>query len=354
MLFVYDSSRVTDGCWICYRGYDSNSNYYDRMVWSNVELVAGAASGRYSIGFVGKDGKFYGIATTSGTGTSKTLNTNVEFDGTRVFYQLTATYAAGFSVGASACYSRYPGIDVRYSCNQGSWMTAQKPVYMILHPQTSGYFKLGATIFTQTLPTTEDNLCYMPVGIAYTTAKMVFEPKPIFFYYKDSALRVWTNAANADVDLSEYSTTTQMNAAIATAIAGVDVGVTSFNGSSGAVTYTAPVTSVNGSTGAVSVGTITGITMNGTSKGTSGVVNLGTVLTEHQDISGKADVSALAGYTPTSGFATVNGSSITGGGDVRIVATSGTITIDASPTSGSTNAVSSGGVYNIFDGGYYY
>lgn len=36
-------------------------------------------------------------------------------------------------------------------------------------------------------------------------------------------------------------------------------------------------------------GTITGITMNGTSKGTSGVVNLGTVITEHQDISGKAN-----------------------------------------------------------------
>lgn len=35
------------------------------------------------------------------------------------------------------------------------------------------------------------------------------------------------------------------------------------------------------------VGTITGITMNGTSKGTSGVVNLGTVITAHQDISGK-------------------------------------------------------------------
>ena len=36
-------------------------------------------------------------------------------------------------------------------------------------------------------------------------------------------------------------------------------------------------------------GTITGITMNGTSKGTSGIVNLGTVITEHQDISGKAN-----------------------------------------------------------------
>ena len=32
-------------------------------------------------------------------------------------------------------------------------------------------------------------------------------------------------------------------------------------------------------------GTITGITMNGSSKGTSGVVDLGTVITSHQDIS---------------------------------------------------------------------
>ena len=39
------------------------------------------------------------------------------------------------------------------------------------------------------------------------------------------------------------------------------------------------------------VGTITGITMNGASKGTSGVVDLGTVITQHQDISGKVDVS---------------------------------------------------------------
>jgi hypothetical protein len=41
-------------------------------------------------------------------------------------------------------------------------------------------------------------------------------------------------------------------------------------------------------------GTITGIKMNGTSKGTSGVVDLGTVITSHQDISGKADKSSLA------------------------------------------------------------
>lgn len=44
-------------------------------------------------------------------------------------------------------------------------------------------------------------------------------------------------------------------------------------------------------------GTITGITMNGASKGTSGVVDLGTVITSHQDISGKADkATTLSGY----------------------------------------------------------
>lgn len=42
----------------------------------------------------------------------------------------------------------------------------------------------------------------------------------------------------------------------------------------------------------IGAGAITGITMNGASKGTSGVINLGTVLTSHQDISGKADKSA--------------------------------------------------------------
>lgn len=159
-------------------------------------------------------------------------------------------------------------------------------------------------------------------------------------------------------------------------------------------------------------GTVTGVKMNGTTKGTSGLVDLGTVLTEHQDISGKqdvisdlatirsgasagatayqkpsggipktdlasavqaslgkadtalqthqdisgkADVSALAGYTPTSGFATINGASITGGGNVQIVAAEGqTITIDATPTSGSSNAVSSGGVFDAIEGGFYY
>ena len=44
-------------------------------------------------------------------------------------------------------------------------------------------------------------------------------------------------------------------------------------------------------------GTITGIKMNGASKGTSGLVDLGTVITAHQDISGKQDKSTAVTHT---------------------------------------------------------
>ena len=75
------------------------------------------------------------------------------------------------------------------------------------------------------------------------------------------------------------------------------VGVTSFNGETGAITYTAPVTSVNGQTGVVNLtiptvndSTVT-LTMNGNTVGIftlnkSGntTIDLGTVLTSHQSI----------------------------------------------------------------------
>lgn len=58
-----------------------------------------------------------------------------------------------------------------------------------------------------------------------------------------------------------------------------------------ALGYT-PYNSTNPNGYTSNTGTITGIKMNGASKGTSGVVDLGTVITSHQDISGKADKSA--------------------------------------------------------------
>lgn len=66
-------------------------------------------------------------------------------------------------------------------------------------------------------------------------------------------------------------------------------------------------------------GTVTGVKINGTTKNpTSGVVDLGTVITSHQDISGKQD-KLVSGTN----IKTINGISILGSGDITISGGSG-------------------------------
>lgn len=61
-----------------------------------------------------------------------------------------------------------------------------------------------------------------------------------------------TEVSQLDNDAG-YQTATQVSQSINSAISSIDVGVTSFNGEKGAITYEAPVTSVNGQIGAVQI-----------------------------------------------------------------------------------------------------
>ena len=65
-------------------------------------------------------------------------------------------------------------------------------------------------------------------------------------------------------------------------------------------------------------------------------------------------VNALSAYIPATQFATTNGSVITQGGNIQVLVPQGAITIDAAPSPNSQNAVSSGGVYDAIEGGFYY
>lgn len=72
--------------------------------------------------------------------------------------------------------------------------------------------------------------------------------------------------------------------------------------------------------------------------------------TSENPVQNKVVTSALNTKQDSSQLATINGSRIDQGGNVTIVAAEGqTITIDAAPTQGSNNAVSSGGVYNAIN-----
>ena len=54
------------------------------------------------------------------------------------------------------------------------------------------------------------------------------------------------------------------------------------------------------------IGTITGITMNGSSKGTSGVVDLGTVITEHQSLTNYVQKNNTSGLLKNDGTVDTN------------------------------------------------
>lgn len=60
------------------------------------------------------------------------------------------------------------------------------------------------------------------------------------------------------------------------------------------------------------IGTLTGVIMNGINRGTSGTIDLGSVITSHQDLSGKQDV--LVNGT---NIKSINGQSVLGSGDIN-------------------------------------
>ena len=104
-------------------------------------------------------------------------------------------------------------------------------------------------------------------------------------------------------------------------------------------------------------GTITGITMNGASKGTSGVVDLGTVITSHQDISGKLDKTGgtvtgtlvLSKNTDLSGTANNSPALIIGG-----AATAEHIEIDSNEIQAKATGTTTSNLYINGDGGNVY
>ena len=91
-------------------------------------------------------------------------------------------------------------------------------------------------------------------------------------------------------------------------------------------------------------GTVTSVKINGTNKNPSnGVVDLGTVITAHQDISGKQD-KLISGTN----IKTINNQSLLGSGNINISAPS--ITVDTSMSNTSTNPVQNKVIKAYIDG----
>lgn len=265
MMFVYSTALNNgDGGWWIYRGYDANTNTIGYQIRSNSSsLPMTSIVYRYRLLFTSGDGTKF-VPANNSTSTNATSARTVCQDkinpfGRIVYYGTTASVAAGSRPSTSYLWDMYT-VTLGYSFQKSPnyVLTLWKPVYLKCAPQTDGSAIIDSTTpFVQDLPTTEDGKIYIHLGVAYSETQIELLLHHPVYWYKDGMIRPYTNASQSSGG-AVSSVNGQTGAVVLDAD---DVGalpdnttyVSSFNGSTGAVTYTAPVTSVNGSTGAVTV-----------------------------------------------------------------------------------------------------
>lgn len=217
-LFVYDSTRVTGGCWVLYRGYDSNTNTIGYQLRTNSTVLKTADKTRYyRMLFSSPDGTHW-IPANTGTDNSatstKTVNQRpIDPHGRIVYLGNSTSYSAEADISSSAVWDQYT-FALGYSFNRtGSalTLTTKAPVYVKCAPQSDGSAIIDSTTpIVQALPSTEDGKIYIWLGVAYSGTNIeLFEWHPVY-YYKNGAIRIWTNA-EALPTLSTVATTGDYN-----------------------------------------------------------------------------------------------------------------------------------------------
>ena len=193
MLFVYNSSRVSGGCWDIFYGYNSDTNTLAYNV--RVGATPPATSNKlvkYGIAFTKTDGNLLSSNTTGTTVTSKAL-TSVAFDPyAPMYYYPTTAVAANAVPAASYTYQQYSTVDLRYAFNAGATLVAGDPVYMRCVPQSDGTVKLdGNNCIVQALPSTDDSKVYIYLGYAYSTTNIFFDIKHPVYCIRDGKREFW-------------------------------------------------------------------------------------------------------------------------------------------------------------------
>lgn len=220
--FTYDGTY-----WVVEMIYNTNTNTYAYKVYlTDAKRKVYTASGRYMICFTrDEDYILPATAVDNTTGTSKALTTEA-FDpfGNIFYYNSKTALAANAVIANSTLEFLTPAIDLRYSFNTGSTLTANKLVYVVCDPQSNGKVKLATTVnsgtppITQSLPSSADNKVYILLGVAYDTYRIcLLENHPVY-YYADGALRLWTNPASngssdksVQIPLSNFTYTAAMS-----------------------------------------------------------------------------------------------------------------------------------------------
>jgi hypothetical protein len=199
MLFVYSSTIVEGGAWICYRGYNSDNNTIGYQLRTNsYSLPASDKFYRYRLLFTSADNtKFVPANTSTSTNAtaSRTTNTRaINPFGPIVYYGSTTAIAANAKPGVATLWQQY-ALSLGYSFNNTGAalvMTTSEPVYLKCTPQADGSAVMD--YFTQALPSTEDGKIYILLGYAYSATNIELIANHPVYYYKNGGVRLWTGA----------------------------------------------------------------------------------------------------------------------------------------------------------------
>lgn len=222
MLFIYSSTIVDGGGWICYRGYDANTNTIGYQVRSNSQsLPASQKFYRYRLLFTSADGTHYVPANTSSSTnatSSRTVNqTPIDPFGHITYYGTTAAVEANARPAASSLWIIYT-LNLGYSFNRtGAALTLSSwaPVYVKCAPQSNGSAIIDADHpYVQALPTTNDGKIYIFLGIAYSATNIELLNNHPIYYHDGTGIKLWIGGASSSVGAlnTDNSTTLPVSA----------------------------------------------------------------------------------------------------------------------------------------------
>ena len=187
--------------------YDTNTNTIGYQLRTNsTTLKTTDACRYYKIFFTSADNTHWvpSSSDTANSATSKKLVNQRAINpfGEIVYCSATTSYAAEANIAAATIWQQYI-LNLGYSFNTtGSalTLTVQRPVYVRCTPQSNGSAIIDEALpIVQQLPTTEDGKIYIFLGVAYgteeTTATVEMTMNHPIYFFKNGAIRQWTNVA---------------------------------------------------------------------------------------------------------------------------------------------------------------
>lgn len=203
LLFVYSEDLVDGGCWINYRGYNSDTNTIGYQLRTNSTVMKTADQSRYyRMFFTSADGTHWVPANTakdnSATSTKTVNQRPINPFGRIIYFSYTTNLSAESDVPAAYCWSQY-ALSLGYSFNRTGaalTLTTKTPVYLKCAPQSDGSAIIDSTTpYVQALPNTADGKIYIFLGIAYSATNIELFPQHPVYYHDGTAIRIWIGGA---------------------------------------------------------------------------------------------------------------------------------------------------------------